>query len=76
MMIGCDKCEGWEHLSCRGLIKSPAPEEPHTCHRCKKTNRPNLKVCVIGKNIHNPIPICTDVMLETAGTGPFKEEPS
>ena len=68
LMIGCDACDGWEHLSCRGLLKAPPEEEAHTCHGCLKTNNPDLKVCVIGNNIHNTISICTDVMLEKEGT--------
>jgi len=74
-MIGCDACDGWEHLSCRGLLKAPPEEEAHTCHGCLKTNNPDLKVCVIGNNIHNTISICTDVMLEKEGTRSFEVQP-
>jgi len=42
-MIFCDKCENFEHLSCRGLLKPPPEGQPHECLNCRHTGEGTIQ---------------------------------
>ena len=35
VMVGCDECDGWFHLTCEGLQYAPEGDKPYACTTCK-----------------------------------------